>query len=53
MGKQKLAGAEDQPTHEIQMERGGKRRPRAATVSKRTEGELARKTAFSPNRLPL
>ena len=58
MGKQKLAGAEDQPTQEIQMERGGthkrlviftcKRRPTAATVSKRTDGDLARKTAVSP-----
>ena len=48
MGKQKLAGAEDQPKQEIQVERGGKRRPTAATVSKRTNGELARKTAVSP-----
>ena len=48
MGKQKLAGAEDQPKQEIQMERGEKRRPTAATVSKRTAGELARKTAVYP-----
>ena len=48
MGKQKLAGAEDQPKQEIQMERVGKRRPTAATVSRRTDGELARKTAVSP-----
>ena len=48
MGKQKLAGAEDQPKQEIQMEMGGKRQPKAATVSKRTKGELARKTTVSP-----
>ena len=49
MGKQKLAGAKDQPKQEIQMERGGKRRPAAATVSKRTGGgELARKAAVYP-----
>ena len=46
MGKQKLAGAKDQPKQEIQMEMGGKRQPKAATVSKRTK--LARKTAVSP-----
>ena len=33
---------------EIQMEMGGKRQPKAATVSKRTKGELARKTTVSP-----
>ena len=48
MGKQKLAGAEDQPKQEIQMERVGKRRPTAAAVSKRTDGELVRKIAVSP-----
>ena len=48
MGKQKLAGAEDQPKQEIPMERGGNRRPTAATFSKRTRVELARKTAVYP-----
>lgn len=48
MGKQKHAGAEHQPKQEIQTERVGKTRPAAATVRKRTDGELARKTAVSP-----